>query len=576
MNGARLHDSYTVSNCDSGHHVAIIKELHIAPMLNVSTVEFHAFMRILTKRCILWTEMIVDETIYFQRRRNKTKDTKKRDSDSDSGSDCENRNFNDEVENISNSCDWTVPLHILYPVKNENHPIVCQIGTIQPMWTSIATQCILTANYNVNELNINLDCPSNRVQGKEFGAVLMQDASKVMTFIQAIQQQLPNHMCVSVKCRIGMIIDDDDDDVENTSTRKNNDSDVAAAAATTAIKTDYDWIVQFIKKVSSVCQRFILHARPVILHGINKHHNNNKNSGGGNAISPAQNRCIPPLNYVWVYRLCQEFPDCNFIINGGISDLISASNLCYGVADDDAIPASPSLSDDTYQGHGVPCTTCRQQNHPTVKYGSCIVPPIYPAPNNLRGCMMGRAAMDHPIQFAKVDHFWYNDYSTIIANSKATTRRQVLQQYCQFLDTLYPRRCCDNLDTIITSEVPAPSIESMLPFCCICKDFRQSPFLRSCNEDHIVSTTSIGSTDAVLQPDQQSNTIKIATRIIDRSLKPILNIFHGCNGSKLFRHHCEALRRNIDIRNCGPAYILYHAAIQQNCISDSILDESII
>ena len=110
-----------------------IKEVHIAPMLNVSTVEFHAFMRILTKRCILWTEMIVDETIYFQRlRMNNNKEAK-------NGSDCKD----DKIDNTSSGCDWTVPRHILHPVQNEDHPIVCQIGTIHPMWTSIATQCIL-------------------------------------------------------------------------------------------------------------------------------------------------------------------------------------------------------------------------------------------------------------------------------------------------------------------------------------------------------------------------------------------------------------------------------------------------
>ena len=570
MNGVSYNERDSCSNNYIGDaarcHDGIIKELHFAPMLNVSTVEFHAFMRILTKRCILWTEMIVDETIYFQRYLIKEKET-------NSGNNCDfvdSNNKDDDNDNTSiSSCDWTVPPHILYPVQNEDHPIVCQLGTIHPTWTSIATQHILTANYNVNELNINLDCPSSRVQGKQFGAVLMQDVSKVIAFIQAIRQQLPKDMCVSVKCRIGMIIDD--------TNSNRNDSTVAA----TTIKTDYDWIVHFIKEISSVCQRFILHARPVILNGLQKHINNNNNSSScSNNISPAQNRCIPPLNYTWVYRLCNEFPDCNFIINGGISDLISAEKICYGVTDDNMVLVPQSISSDgIYQGHGVPCSKC-QQLHPNVKYGSCIVPPMYPAPSNLRGCMIGRAAMDHPIQFAKVDHFWYNDYSTCIANTKATTRRQVLQQYCQFLDKLYPRRCCDNFDTIITSEIPAPNIEGLRPFCSICKEFRQSPFVRNCNDDdNLVATTTPTAvrSECLQQSDQHpANTIKIATRIIDRSLKSILNIFHGCNGSKAFRYNCEILRRCTLIRNCGPAYILYHASIQQSNVSDEILDESII
>ena len=498
--------------------------------------------------------MIVDETIYFQRRL-MSKDELK------SESICVNENSDDDVitddSTSSSTCDWTIPAHILYPVKSENHPIVCQIGTIQPSWTSIATQCILAANYNVNEININLDCPSSRVQGKEFGAVLMQDTSKVILFIHAIQQQLPAHMVVSIKCRIGIIIDD------NISSCGNNND-----ASATLLKTDYDWIVQFIKEVSVVCQRFILHARPVILHGIHKQ----SNGRSGGIISPAQNRCIPPLNYVWVYRLCHEFPNCNFVINGGIADLATAQKLCHGVIDDKTLSTS---SDDKYNGHSVPCTKCQQQHaFGTVKYGSCIVPPMYPAPSNLRGCMIGRAAIDHPIQFAKVDQFWYNDDGS---SDKATTRRQVLQQYCQFLDALYPRRCCDNYDTIITSEIPAPKIDPIHPFCGICKDFRQSSFVHGCNDDVAVHPLPNDSSTMHLPSNEDvRSTVKIATRIIDRSLKPILNIFHGCNGSKMFRHDCETLRRNTAIRDCGPAYILHHAAIQQLNISDAILDEPIV
>ncbi len=381
------------------HHDSCIKELHIAPMLNVSTVEFHSLMRILSKRCILWTEMTVDETIFFQRRRAKNNDMKENDHDSVVGKDG-NDDFDDAITGCTGSGDWIVPPHILYPIKNEDHPIVCQLGTINTLWTSVATQCVVSANYNMNEVNINLDCPSNSVQGKEFGAVLMQDTFKVVSFVRAIQQQLPEHMCVSVKCRIGMIIDD--------TASASSDNEMAA----TILKTDYDWIISFIKEVSVVCQRFILHARPVILNGIHNISNNN-------TVSPAQNRCIPPLNYVWVYRICNEFPHCNFIINGGISDLTTAKKLCYGVADDDT-------PDDYYQQHAIPCAKCQQQ------FGSCVVPPIHPAPSNLRGCMIGRAAIDHPIQFAKIDHFWYNDVDTPVENNKATTRRQVLQQYCQF------------------------------------------------------------------------------------------------------------------------------------------------
>ena len=110
----------------------------------------------------------------------------------------------------------------------------------------------------------------------------------------------------------------------------------------------------------------------------------------------------------------------------------------------------------------------------------------------------------------------------------------------------------------------------------MCKDFRQSSFVHGCKDVLNVSPLSIDSLAAAVPSNEHSNTIKIATRIIDRSLKPILNLFHGCNGSKMFRHDCETLRRNTTIRNCGPAFILYHAAIQEANISDAILDESIV
>ncbi len=130
----------------------------------------------------------------------------------------------------------------------------------------------------------------------------------------------------------------------------------------------------------------------------------------------------------------------------------------------------------------------------------------------------------------------------------------------------------------MTSEIPAPTIIPSSPFCHLCQCFRQSSFVGGCTDDLIVSSTQTIDENSVtaVPTDQPPNTVKIATRIIDRSLKPILNIFHGCHGSKTFRHHCETLRRNLDLRNCGPAYIIYNAAIQQSNISDAILDETIV
>jgi tRNA-dihydrouridine synthase A len=500
-----------------------IKELHIAPMLNVSTVEFRAFMRILTKRCIIWTEMIVDETLYFNRQ--PTVKTKQNYDDTHE----HDRYGNDETGDPSSENCWTVPQHLLYPVLPHDHPVICQIGSINPEWTEYATQCIIHANYNYNEININLDCPSTRVQGKQFGAILMKDITKTIVLLQSIQKYIPSHMCVSVKCRIGII-----DMITNT---------------------DWDWIVQFIHHISTVCQRFIVHARPVIL--------------SNHMINPKQNRSIPPLNYCWVYKLCHLFPQCEFIMNGGISDLYMAKRICYGIPSTDTSYDNTTSIEPTI--HRVPCDICQ---HPA-NNGSCIVSPTFPAPTNLRGCMLGRAAIDHPIQFAKVDQFWYgenihNNDKTYNGAKKATTRRQVIEQYCQYLDQLYPRRCCDNDDTIITMEIPSPNITFIEPYCTICKEFRQLLF-QSSTIDRLISNEPCR--ESTLSP--KATIVKIVTKIIDRSIKPILNIFHEQNGSKVYKHQCEMLRRDLTIRNCGPAYIIYCATIQQSNISDHILDQSI-
>ena len=475
--------SMKYNNRQQNHVRKNIKELHIAPMLNVSTIEFRNFMRILTKRCVIWTEMIVDETIFYNRQ----------------------PKFDSEFET---NCDqkYCVPQHLLPSVFEQEHPIICQIGGICPEWTAVATHIILEAGYNQGEINLNLDCPSTRVQGKQFGAALLRDVPRTIKLLETIRScAASKNICVSVKCRIG-IVDDE---------------------------TCFEWIDKLVKDLSTVCNRFIIHSRAVAMHG----------------LSPTKNLSIPPLNYPWVYRLCKSFPNCDFIINGGISDLHSAKEICYGTS------ASLLTVNDH---HCVPCKLC---NYPNGN-GSCVTPPLSPAPINLRGCMMGRAAIENPFQFALVDQFWYGIPYPL---RDALTRRRVVEKYCYYLDSTYPRRCCDSEHNVVTHEIPAPYVTPTVAYCSICKDFRLSMFS--------YDTPCVGDIQIPGMGSKQRH-VKIATRIIDRSLKPALGLFFQQDGSKLFRRQCDLLSRDLVVRNCGPAFILYQAV--KLSISNHVLDRSVL
>jgi Dihydrouridine synthase (Dus) len=142
-----------------------VKELHIAPMIHASTLEFRLLMRILSKRCVLWTEMVVDETLYHNcDMSNHTVPLHLLDSmlgattgRSTSGTSSPRPEADDDNQYRHN-----VPLVVA------DHPVVCQIGGIRPEWTAVATQLMVAHGYN-HGLNLNLDCPSSRVQGKRFG-----------------------------------------------------------------------------------------------------------------------------------------------------------------------------------------------------------------------------------------------------------------------------------------------------------------------------------------------------------------------------------------------------------------------
>ncbi|WP_240612826.1 tRNA dihydrouridine(20/20a) synthase DusA [Alteromonas flava] len=156
------------------------------------------------------------------------------------------------------------------------HPVALQLGGSD---TDAMARCaVLAQERGYDEVNINVGCPSDRVQNGRFGACLMAEPSVVADCIQAMQAEVD--IPITVKCRIG--IDDMD---------------------------EYADLSRFIQTVANAgCDTFIVHARKAWLQG----------------LSPKENRDIPPLSYPRVYALKQEFPELSISINGGIKSFAEA------------------------------------------------------------------------------------------------------------------------------------------------------------------------------------------------------------------------------------------------------------
>lgn len=154
------------------------------------------------------------------------------------------------------------------------HPVALQLGGSD---TKDLAECTRMAEaYGYDEVNLNVGCPSDRVQKGAFGACLMKDPDIVAECVDAMQSAAPS-IPITVKNRIG--VDDHD---------------------------SYEQLTEFVEKISAAgCHTFIIHARKAWLKG----------------LSPKENRDIPPLDYPLVYQLKQDFPEVEIIINGGITTL---------------------------------------------------------------------------------------------------------------------------------------------------------------------------------------------------------------------------------------------------------------
>ena len=154
--------------------------------------------------------------------------------------------------------------------SEEEHPVALQLGGSEP--EELAHCARLGEKYGYDEINLNIGCPSERVQRGAFGACLMAEPNLVSDCIRAIRGAVA--IPVTVKHRVGI------DKVE-----------------------DYSFVRDFVGAVAQAgCRTFIVHARNAVLKG----------------LSPKQNREIPPLKYDYVYRLKRDLPQLEIVINGGI------------------------------------------------------------------------------------------------------------------------------------------------------------------------------------------------------------------------------------------------------------------
>jgi tRNA-dihydrouridine synthase A len=211
--------------------------LSVAPMMDWTDRHCRVFHRVLSRRALLYTEMVTaPAVIHGDRARLLGHD------------DCE-------------------------------HPVALQLGGSDPAELAEATR--IAADFGYDEINLNVGCPSDRVQSGCFGAVLMERPGLVADCVAAMIAESPVE--VTVKCRIGV------------------DEQIPEKV-----------LPDFLEKVSAAgVRRFAIHARKAWLQG----------------LSPKENRDVPPLDYPLVAQMKRDFPQLHLSINGGISSLDQAQDF---------------------------------------------------------------------------------------------------------------------------------------------------------------------------------------------------------------------------------------------------------
>ncbi len=259
----------------------------VAPMLDCTDRHDRYFLRLFSKHILLYSEMITTSAIMH--------------GDRD---------------------------YLLSFDQSEN-PVAVQLGGSDP--ETLARSVKICEEYGYDEINLNVGCPSDRVQSGAFGACLMAQPELVADCVKAMKSSTT--LPVTVKHRTGI---------------DNQDS--------------WDELVKFIQlQAEAGVDALIIHARKAWLKG----------------LSPKQNRDIPPLQYDWVYKLKEMFPDLEIIINGGIKTI----------------------------------EECRQHL------------------NHVDGVMLGREPYANPYMLARIDLELFND------NHKISSRHEILEQFYPYIES---------------------------------------------------------------------------------------------------------------------------------------------
>ena len=211
-------------------------------MMQCTDIHDRYLMRLITKKSFLYTEMVTTGAIIH-------------------GNATHQLDFNKAIES----------------------PVALQLGGSNP--DELAKCSEIAESMGYDEINLNLGCPSERVQKGSFGACLMIEPKLVQRCLNAMKQSVS--IPVTAKCRTGI------DKIE-----------------------DYDFLQSFVEGIANQnISTIIIHARNAILKG----------------LSPRQNRTIPPLKYDYVYRIKEDFPELEIIINGGIDSLTEAKDHLQNV-----------------------------------------------------------------------------------------------------------------------------------------------------------------------------------------------------------------------------------------------------
>ena len=213
----------------------------IAPMMDWTDRHCRWFHRRLSRRALLYTEMVVADAV------------------------------------IHGDKDYLISFN------EEEHPVALQIGGSDP--EKLAKASNVGEQFGYDEININIGCPSDRVQSGRFGACLMAEPDLVAACYTAMSEAVD--IPVTVKCRLGI----DDQDLDKT-------------------------LPEFIEKVSAVgASHFIIHARKAWLKG----------------LSPKENRDVPPLDYGLVHAMKARYPHLEIALNGGIKTIADAKAESEGL-----------------------------------------------------------------------------------------------------------------------------------------------------------------------------------------------------------------------------------------------------